>query len=82
MYFSDMRRTVRYIAFAAAAMSLSGCNLVKRLNGVGTEPVLTTIQNPVQAPTYKPVTMPMPEPQISTPRRARPSTMAAASAWA
>lgn len=45
------------------AIALSGCNALSRLSSVGSEPPLTTIQNPVQQANYHPVSMPMPAPK-------------------
>jgi flagellar L-ring protein precursor FlgH len=43
------------------AIALSGCgNTLKRLSQVGEKPPLTEIQNPTQAPHYRPVSLPMP----------------------
>ena len=42
---------------------MSGCNAFTRLSKVGSQPPLTQIQNPVKAPGYRPVTMPMPTPR-------------------
>ena len=47
----------------ATTMLLPGCTLIKRLSSVGTEPPLTSIQNPVQHPDYRRVSMPMPNPR-------------------
>ncbi len=47
---------------ASLAVSLGACNALDRIAGIGKAPELTTIQNPVQAPGYKPVSMPMPTP--------------------
>ncbi len=57
------RNTVRIPAILALAIALSGCNALSRLSNVGVEPPLTTIQNPVLAPEYRPVSMPMPAPK-------------------
>lgn len=44
------------------ATSLSGCvGMWDRLNNVGAEPALAKIENPTEAPNYQPVSMPMPE---------------------
>ncbi len=43
------------------ATSLSGCGMWSRLQQVGEEPKLTPIDNPVDAPNYVPVSMPMPQ---------------------
>jgi len=59
-------RQVRAYALAALLMVvLSGCNLLSRLSEVGDGPKLTTIQNPVARPDYKPVSLPMPAPQAT-----------------
>jgi flagellar L-ring protein precursor FlgH len=53
-------RPCRVVIFMLAAGALSGCNALTRLAEVGREPPMTTIQNPVAAPNYRPVSMPMP----------------------
>ncbi|MBO6784068.1 MAG: flagellar basal body L-ring protein FlgH [Alphaproteobacteria bacterium] len=53
----------RVLALAGLAMALTGCNAVSRLATVGAEPPLTSIENPVARPDYRPVSMPMPAPQ-------------------
>lgn len=55
--------TLRLIVLAGLTIALSGCNAMNRLATVGTEPPLTSIENPVAAPNYRPVSMPMPAPQ-------------------
>ncbi len=57
------RGQVRAIALVGLAMSLTGCNAFSRLATVGAEPPLTQIDNPVNRPDYRPVSMPMPAPQ-------------------
>ena len=42
------------------ATALSGCNTWSRLSNIGKEPDLAPIQNPVEAPGYQAVSMPMP----------------------
>ena len=54
-----------YILIIAVAGVLTGCNLVSRLSEVGDGPKLTTIQNPVSKPHYKPVSLPMPTPHVT-----------------
>ena len=44
----------------ALATVLAGCTVVDRLATVGQKPKLTTVQNPVQNPNYRPVSLPMP----------------------
>jgi flagellar L-ring protein precursor FlgH len=54
---SYLRRTA---ALAAATLLLGACNVVDRVTGIGGEPQMSQIQNPVQTRKYKPVTLPMP----------------------
>jgi flagellar L-ring protein precursor FlgH len=49
----------------ATALLLSGCNAVDRMSRIGEKPELTPIENPLSAPGYKPVSLPMPPPQIA-----------------
>jgi flagellar L-ring protein precursor FlgH len=50
----------------ALIVSLSACSGLDRLSRVGEEPEFTAIQNPIDQKNYKPVTMPMPEPEIAS----------------
>ena len=50
----------RMAALLLVATSLSGCNTWSRLSNIGKEPDLAPIQNPVEAPGYQAVSMPMP----------------------
>ena len=54
-----------YLWIVTVILLLGGCNLVSRLSEVGDGPKLTTIQNPVAKPHYKPVSLPMPTPQMT-----------------
>ena len=56
------RIVVRTLALTIALGTLSGCQTIGRLAAVGEGPALTDIRNPVAAPSYQPVTMPMPAP--------------------
>ena len=49
-----------FTATVLVALLLSGCNMFNRLAEVGKTPPMTHIQNPTQAPGYRPVSMPMP----------------------
>lgn len=60
---SPLHKGVRTLLVATLAMSLAGCNALTRLSQIGEEPPLTQISNPVQQPTYRPVSMPMPAPK-------------------
>ncbi len=59
---------VRVALTVAAAAALSACNMAERLSEVGKAPSLTAIENPVQNPNYRPVSMPMPAPQLAAPQ--------------
>jgi flagellar L-ring protein precursor FlgH len=61
-----MRSFVRSVLVAGVALAISGCNTLTRLSEVGTEPRMTGITNPTQAPGYRPVSLPMPTPQVPT----------------
>ena len=56
-------RPVRALAIIALSAALAGCSVADRLANVGHEPALTAIENPTALPGYKPVSMPMPEPE-------------------
>jgi len=48
-----------------AALVLTGCSAVDRIQQIGETPKLTQIQNPNDAPGYRPVSMPMPPPLVA-----------------
>jgi flagellar L-ring protein precursor FlgH len=54
-------RLCRAAAAIGALLALSACNTFERLSQVGSTPQLSQIQNPQQAPNYRPVTLPMPK---------------------
>ncbi len=58
-------RTPGWAWLAVAAVTMSGCNTLQRLADVGAQPKLSKIENPVQDPRYRPVSMPMPTPVTS-----------------
>jgi flagellar L-ring protein precursor FlgH len=53
------------IVLLAATTALSGCNVMNRLSEVGEAPKTSKVQDPTQAPNYRPVSMPMPTPKPS-----------------
>lgn len=59
----ETNRLIRMMVLAAAVSALSGCGIFGRLSRVGQEPEFTRIENPVKQKDYKPIDMPMPEPQ-------------------
>ena len=62
---SRKTRRLSIVAAVVAATSLSGCNLATRLSEVGSGPALTNIENPTAKPEYRPVSLPMPAPQVA-----------------
>ncbi len=46
-------------------ITLSGCNALNRMADLGTEPKVSTIENPTTKPDYKPISMPMPAPVLA-----------------
>ena len=61
------------LGLSLVALALGGCGSLDRLSNVGKAPDLSAIQDPTAQPGYKPVRMPMPNPQ--------PSSYAANSLW-
>jgi len=53
------------IGVALATSLLAGCNGFDRMANIGEKPILTPIENPLSAPGYKPVSLPMPPPQVA-----------------
>ena len=60
-----IRAMLRMTAFGLIALSVTGCNLLNRLSENGDGPELTKITNPVARPSYKPVSLPMPAPEVA-----------------
>ena len=60
-----MQTSLRMTVLASIALGLlvSGCGTPERLSRVGQPPALNAIQDPTTTPGYRPVQMPMPEPQ-------------------
>ena len=60
----DRGRLFRVGAMFAVLSVASGCSAVDRLSQVGETPKLNAIENPTTQPGYKPVSMPMPKPEV------------------
>jgi flagellar L-ring protein FlgH len=60
----NSRSLMRSFIIAALTVAIGGCNTFTRLSEVGTEPRMTGITNPTEAPGYRPVNLPMPAPQV------------------
>lgn len=56
-------KLLKVITILALGASLAACTTANRLAGIGKAPALTTIENPTAQAGYKPVSMPMPEPE-------------------
>ena len=57
-------RLVCLAALFAVLSVASGCSAVDRLSQIGETPKLNAIENPTTQPGYKPVSMPMPKPEV------------------
>ncbi len=56
---------LRRLALAVAGvLAMAGCTMVDRLAAVGNTPELDPIENPTLTPDYRPVSMPMPRPEL------------------
>ena len=58
---------VKLTACLLAASTLAGCGAAERLSRVGEPPSLSPVMSPTQRKDYRPVSMPMPTPQILEP---------------
>ncbi len=59
----NKQRFIQTAIIATLMSTLSGCQVYNKLADVGSDgPALSTISNPIAAPNYQPVTMPMPTP--------------------
>ena len=59
------RHLVRLAAATSIAAAVPGCNTLTRMSEVGGGPELTKITNPVAREDYRPVSLPMPAPQVA-----------------
>lgn len=57
-------RALRIAAVAALGLALSACNAATRLAEVGSPPPMTRVVDPTALPDYRPVSLPMPAPQV------------------
>ncbi|MFL5074747.1 MAG: flagellar basal body L-ring protein FlgH [Microvirga sp.] len=63
MFPDRFRRAARLACLAVAAAALGACSAVDRLSNIGKAPALSSIEDPTAQPGYKPVRLPMPDPQ-------------------
>ena len=59
------RRFLPILTACVALSALSACNVASRFSEIGGGPKLTQIENPIAKPAYRPVSLPMPAPQIA-----------------
>jgi flagellar L-ring protein precursor FlgH len=59
-------RAVLLATLLTTTVLFSGCSSIERLSMIGEQPKLTAIENPVAQPGYKPVQMPMPQPEVAS----------------
>jgi flagellar L-ring protein precursor FlgH len=57
------RPTARIAITGVLGLCLGGCSVAERLAEIGQAPRLSPIENPVQQPGYRPVSLPMPDPE-------------------
>ncbi|MEO5373325.1 MAG: flagellar basal body L-ring protein FlgH [Alphaproteobacteria bacterium] len=59
---------LRLAALLLAATALSGCNALRQMSELGSEPKLSPVENPTEKRNYQPVSMPMPTPVVTQPK--------------
>ncbi len=55
----------RFFLLATTLLALSGCNALDRLNEIGEQPKLASVQDPTKIASTTPVSMPMPPPNLA-----------------
>ncbi|HNQ92132.1 MAG TPA: flagellar basal body L-ring protein FlgH [Alphaproteobacteria bacterium] len=63
-----MRQEFRVLILGMASLSLAACSAMDRVKNIGEVPKQSAIVNPTQMNNYRPVSMPMPTPQIAEKR--------------
>jgi flagellar L-ring protein precursor FlgH len=59
-------KTMSIALLTAAALSLSACgNTLKKLDSIGDHPEMSKVENPQLKPEYKPLSWPLPDPEMS-----------------
>ncbi|MDD4616975.1 MAG: flagellar basal body L-ring protein FlgH [Alphaproteobacteria bacterium] len=58
-------RIFKLLAIATFLAPLAGCNAFDRINSIGEQPKLSSVEDPTNRPGYTPVKMPMPPPSLS-----------------
>lgn len=64
-----MKSTFKHLTLAATALSLTACaSTIDKLSAAGQRPPLTEVNNPQIANDYKPLSWPLPDPEVQTAR--------------
>jgi flagellar L-ring protein precursor FlgH len=63
----NTRKTFKIAAVLLSATALVGCSTAEKLSRIGQAPALSPVSNPTQQRDYRPVSMPMPTPQVLEP---------------
>lgn len=58
-----MKNLLTYSSILASAIASTGCRTLDRVMEVGDVPPVSQVMNPTAHPNYRPITMPMPDPQ-------------------
>ncbi len=58
-----LRITVKIITLVSLALLTGACSHLDKISEIGETPKLSAIESPVEKPGYRPVSMPMPEPE-------------------
>jgi flagellar L-ring protein precursor FlgH len=60
-------RAMNRISLLLLLVPLAACGRMQRLSEIGTPPAMTASSDPTRSPGYRPLSMPMPAPQIASP---------------
>jgi flagellar L-ring protein precursor FlgH len=66
------RKLAALTLLALFGLSLAGCNSAQRISEIGRPPALAPIENPTQTAGYQPVSLPMPQPELT---RSEPNSL-------
>ena len=58
--------TARWALLISCGIALTGCGSLQRLSEVGRPPEMSQSRDPTKDPDYRPLTMPMPRPQLAS----------------
>lgn len=61
----NAKHIIRPVVLSLAVLALGACNLTTRLAEVGEAPKMSKVESPTERADYRPVTMPMPTPDVA-----------------